>query len=169
MTVLVPSRVSIGVVDALTGQGEELPLPGLLHGLRLRARLWSGGQELTPLLLALAGSRASPVSSDHQSLALWRRALEADEAVVEAAEAAAHAALQAARPRLPTDAAHVAAALGVGCAFRWSSEAELSPVGRGGLAVLVGRNSSLSPVKLTVTADCPLGRGWETLHLEADG
>ncbi|CAK9103746.1 Hypothetical protein SCF082_LOCUS48448 [Durusdinium trenchii] len=174
--VTVPSGASIGVVDALTGSEMGEASFALLRGsdepVRLRARIWSGDIELTPLLLGLAGSKAGPLTSDQKSKSLLMNALDMEKTVVEATEAASQIALQLALSdgMSGSDAANAAAALGVSCTFQWLSDpsVSLTPVGIGALAVDLRANST-SPEQLEVwvSADCPLGRGWETLSLEA--
>ncbi|CAE7203349.1 Nup210l [Symbiodinium natans] len=182
VTVGVPWNASIGAVDSLSGhregEGDEGILRlGTLEPLRLRARLWSGALELTPVLLAMASSEAAPSFSAEISRTVYRAAQEMRKPVVEAVEAASAAAQRLAMEEGLTgrDSAGAGAALGLRCHFRWTSDSSvvLEPVGFGALAVdvrippAVPSTAGQQEVDVMVQITCPLGSGDEQLHLQA--
>lgn len=93
MTVGIPWNASIGALDTLAGQADAASDEGLVlrwggpEPLRLRARLWSGELELTPLLLGMASAQASPSFSAESSRKVYKTALDMGHPVVEAVEA----------------------------------------------------------------------------------
>lgn len=175
VTVRVPTAASIGAVESLTGASREETSPALLRELedplRLRARIWSGDLELTPLLLALAASKVSPLTSNLKGKNLLTTALDMGETIVEATEAASQTALQLATSSglSGSDAANAAAAHGVSCRFIWTTDPSVSLTsGIGALAVELRANaSSPEQLEISLVAECPLGRGYESLQLEA--
>ncbi|CAJ1430490.1 unnamed protein product [Effrenium voratum] len=175
VTVTVPNSASIGGIHSLAGAEPGLePAPALLKGseaLRLRARLWSGSLELTPLLLGLAASKAAPATMDERSRRVLNTALDMGETVVEATEAATQAALHQALSEglVHSEASNAAAAFGVSCDYHWTADPSvvLEPVGSGVLAVDLRSADGPQQVEVAVVASCPLGRGRETVQLQA--
>ncbi|CAE7558007.1 unnamed protein product [Symbiodinium sp. CCMP2592] len=183
VTVGIPWNASIGALDTLAGQADAGSDKGMVlrwggpEPLRLRARLWSGELELTPLLLGMASAQASPSFSAESSRKVYKAALDMGNPVVEAVEAAAVVAQRVAVDEglgLASDAAGAGAAFGVRCRFRWSSDSSvvLEPVGLGALAVDVrmapaSATAAGEEVQVAVQIDCPLGSGYEQLHLQA--
>ncbi|CAE7657011.1 unnamed protein product [Symbiodinium sp. CCMP2456] len=182
VTVGIPWNASIGALDSLAGQADGSDKGLVLRwggpeALRLRARLWSGELELTPLLLGMASAQASPSFSAESSRKVYKRALDMGHPVVEAVEAAAVVAQRTAVDEglgLAPDTAGAGAAFGVRCRFRWSSDSSvvLEPVGFGALAVDVRMapasvTTAGEEVEVAVQIDCPLGSGYEQLHLQA--